>query len=56
MNGTDILTTRLEAIFNPASVAIVGVPKEMKTGKLFLMALIDQGFPGGHLSRPPHGG
>ncbi|MBN2398513.1 MAG: CoA-binding protein, partial [Deltaproteobacteria bacterium] len=46
MNDTETLTTRLDAIFNPTSVAIVGVPKEMKTGKLFLMALIDQGFPG----------
>jgi len=46
MDDTDGLMTRLDAIFNPASIAIVGVPKEMKTGKLFLIALIDQGFPG----------
>ena len=46
MNDTEKLMVQLNAIFNPASIAIVGVPKEMKVGKLFLMALIDQGFPG----------
>jgi len=33
-------------LFNPRSVAIVGVPRGLKVGKLFLMALIDQGFQG----------
>jgi len=46
MDDTDRLMTRIDAIFNPASIAIIGVPKAMKTGKLFLLALIDQGFPG----------
>ena len=46
MDDTDGLMSQLDAIFSPASIAVVGVPKAMKTGKLFLMALIDQGFPG----------
>jgi len=39
------LTAQLDGIFNPKSVAIVGLPRGMKTGKLFLAALQDQGFP-----------
>lgn len=46
MNDTAKLMDQLDAIFNPKSIAIVGVPKGMKAGKLFLMALLDQGFPG----------
>ena len=46
MNDTDRLMVQLDAIFSPESIAVVGVPKGMKTGKLFLMALLDQGFPG----------
>jgi len=46
MNDTEKLMVQLNSIFSPESIAIVGVPKGMKTGKLFLMALIDQGFPG----------
>ena len=38
--------SRIEELFNPRSVAIVGVPRGLKVGKLFLMALIDQGFQG----------
>ncbi|MCF8146327.1 MAG: acetate--CoA ligase family protein [Deltaproteobacteria bacterium] len=37
---------RLDGIFKPESIAIVGLPRGMKTGKLFLMALKDQGYPG----------
>ena len=36
----------LDALFRPKSVAIVGLPRGMKMGKLFLIALRDQGFPG----------
>ncbi|MEA3471751.1 MAG: CoA-binding protein [Thermodesulfobacteriota bacterium] len=46
MNDTEKLMEQLNVIFNPESIAIVGVPKGMKAGKLFLMALLDQGFPG----------
>jgi len=38
--------TQLHDLFNPKSVAIVGLPRGMKMGKLFLMALQDQGYPG----------
>ncbi len=40
------LIAQLDALFEPRSVAVVGVPRGMKMGKLFLMALLDQGFPG----------
>ena len=46
MNNPQGLIARLDALFHPKSVAVVGVPKAMKTGRLFLMALLDQGFPG----------
>ncbi len=46
MNDTEKLMDQLDVIFNPKSVAIVGVPKGMKAGKLFLLALLDQDFPG----------
>jgi len=36
----------LDALFEAESVAIVGVPRGMKMGKLFLVALLEQGFPG----------
>lgn len=42
----DALMTRLDDFFHPRSIAVVGVPRGMKTGKLFLLALLDQGFPG----------
>jgi len=37
---------QLDALFHPHSIAIVGLPRGMKTGRLFLMALKDQGYPG----------
>jgi acyl-CoA synthetase (NDP forming) len=46
MDGTKTLMIQLDSIFKPESIAIVGVPQGMKAGKLFLMALLDQGFPG----------
>jgi acyl-CoA synthetase (NDP forming) len=36
----------MEAIFNPASVAVVGVPEGMKMGRLFLMGLQSAGYRG----------
>jgi acyl-CoA synthetase (NDP forming) len=36
----------MNAIFHPESIAVVGVPRGMKSGKIFLMGLLDQGFPG----------
>lgn len=40
------LINQLDAIFHPHTIAIVGLPRGLKAGKLFLMALLDQGFPG----------
>ena len=40
------VNTRIDALFHARSVAIAGLPRGMKTGKLFLMALRDQGFNG----------
>jgi acyl-CoA synthetase (NDP forming) len=40
------LIGQLDALFEAKSVAIVGAPRGMKMGKLFLVALLDQGFPG----------
>jgi acyl-CoA synthetase (NDP forming) len=40
------LTAQLDALFNPKSVAIVGLPRGKKMGKLFLVALLDSGFAG----------
>ena len=37
---------RLDELFHPRSVAVVGVPRELKSGRLFLLALLEQGFPG----------
>ena len=37
---------QIEALMHPRSVAIVGLPRGLKTGKLFLMTLQDQKFPG----------
>ncbi len=36
----------LDELFRPRSVAIVGLPQGLKTGRLFLMALQDMGFAG----------
>lgn len=46
MNQDQELTIQLEALFNSRSVAIVGLPRGMKAGKLFLIALQDQGYSG----------
>ena len=46
MDHAQELTAQLDALFNSKSVAIVGLPRGMKAGKLFLISLQDQGFPG----------
>ncbi len=43
MNST---IEQIEALFYPRSVAIVGLPRGLKIGKLFLLALQDQKFSG----------
>ncbi|MFC1822108.1 acetate--CoA ligase family protein [Thermodesulfobacteriota bacterium] len=53
MNTPDVIA-QLDALFHPESVAIVGVPRGLKTGKLLLMSLLDQGFPGPIYPIHPH--
>ncbi len=36
----------LRALFHPSSIALVGVPRGLKPGKVFLMGLLDLGFKG----------
>ncbi len=36
----------IECLFRPRSIAIVGVPRGFRAGKVFLLGLLDQGFPG----------
>jgi acyl-CoA synthetase (NDP forming) len=35
-----------QALFEPQSVAVVGVPRGLKTGQIFLQGLLNQGFKG----------
>ncbi len=46
MENRSELIDQLDSLFYPRSLAIVGVPRGLKMGKLFLIALRDQGFPG----------
>lgn len=46
VTSTEQILHQIDEILHPRSVAIVGVPRGMKTGRLFFMALLDQGFPG----------
>ncbi len=45
-NSINSIAAQIDGLFHARSVAIVGVPRGMKTGKVFLMALLDQGFDG----------
>ncbi len=36
----------LQVLFHPASIALVGIPRGLKPGKVFLMGLLDLGFEG----------
>ncbi|RLC33394.1 MAG: hypothetical protein DRH32_01180, partial [Deltaproteobacteria bacterium] len=46
MSKTHELIAQLDAIFHPESVAIIGLPRGFKAGKLFLMALLDLKYAG----------
>lgn len=46
MDNTHEVMAQIHNLLNPKSIAIVGVPREMNAGKIFLVALKDQGFPG----------
>jgi len=46
MNSINSIIAQIDGLFHSRSIAIIGVPRGMKTGKVFLMALLDQGFDG----------
>ena len=46
MQSPQDLIAQIDGLFHPRSVAIVGVPRGMKTGRIFLTALLDQGYRG----------
>lgn len=46
MDSRKELIAQIDAIFHPESIAIVGLPRGFKMGKLFLIALRDMDFPG----------
>jgi len=46
MQSDQDLIAQINELFHPRSVAVVGAPRGMKTGAVFLMALLEQGFPG----------
>ncbi|MBW1846884.1 MAG: CoA-binding protein [Deltaproteobacteria bacterium] len=46
MNSKQELIAQIDSLYHPKSVAIIGLPRGLKTGKLFLLALLDQKFPG----------
>jgi acyl-CoA synthetase (NDP forming) len=46
MDSSQDVIAQIDGLFNSRSVAVVGVPREMKVGRIFLTALLDQGFDG----------
>ena len=46
MHARENLIQQIDDLFNPRSVAIVGAPRGMKSGAVFLIALLEQGFSG----------
>ena len=46
MESHQTLIAQIDGLFHPRSVAIIGAPREVKTGSVFLMGLLEQGFPG----------
>ena len=46
MTSPKDLIAQIDSLFNARSVAVVGVPRGLKTGSVFLTALLDQGYSG----------
>ena len=46
MDSSRDVIAQIDGLFNSRSVAVVGVPRKMKVGRVFLTALLDQGFDG----------
>jgi acyl-CoA synthetase (NDP forming) len=45
-NSTNTIIAQIDGLFHSRSIAIIGVPRGMKTGRVFLQAFLDQGFDG----------
>jgi acetyltransferase len=53
MTGGDTVRDDLQGLFSPRSVALYGIPRGLKPGKVFFLGLLDQGFEGPiHLIHP----
>ncbi|UCE52418.1 MAG: CoA-binding protein [Desulfobacterales bacterium] len=46
MESNQELIAQIDDLFHPQSIAIVGAPRGLKSGSVFLMALLEQGFSG----------
>ncbi len=46
MKSPNDLIAQIDDLFNARSVAVVGVPRGLKTGSVFLTALLEQGYSG----------
>jgi acyl-CoA synthetase (NDP forming) len=46
MTSPQDLIAQIDDLFNSRSIAVVGVPRGLKTGSVFLTALLDQGYSG----------
>jgi acyl-CoA synthetase (NDP forming) len=46
MTTSKELTAQIDDLFNSRSIAVVGVPRGLKTGSVFLTALLEQGYSG----------
>ncbi len=46
MEVNQTLIAQIDALFHPRSLAIIGAPREVKTGSIFLLGLLEQKFPG----------
>ena len=46
MQSPQDLIAQIDDLFHSRSVAVVGVPRGMKTGRVFLTALLDQSYAG----------
>ena len=46
MKSQEELIDQIDGLFNAKSIAIVGVPRGLKTGSVFLTALLEQGYSG----------
>lgn len=46
MPSPDTLIAQIDGLFHPRSIAVVGAPRGVKTGSIFLRGLLEQGFSG----------